>query len=305
MKHFLSAVLLTTLGLGLSLANAETVNGTGIRRPFGYSSGSTDAQDARTRQQILYHGGPILLGSVPLYLIYYGSFPSSTISILDDFFSTIGGTPQYNVNTTYYDANNNHIQNAITFSTASSIYFDNYSQGKTWNNSTVQTVVKNAIQGGHLPQDPTGIYFVVTAMDVTIPGFCSSFCAFHANSTSIISGLDIKYSLVPDPTQACSGCDGNVAIYGQTITPNGDLGADEMTDSIMHELSEAVTDPDGSAWYTRRGAENGDLCNFTYGTTYTAPNGAIANAHIGTRDYLIQEIWENSTSQQACANTLP
>jgi hypothetical protein len=152
--------------------------------------------------------------------------------------------------------------------------------------------------------DATGIYFVVTATDVTIPGFCNSFCAYHANSSTIVTGLDIKYSLIPDPTQACAGCDGNVAIYNQTITPNGDLGGDEMTDSIMHELSEAVTDPDGSAWYTRRGAENGDLCNFKYGTTYTAPNGAIANAHLGSRDYLIQEIWEN-TGAGFCANTLP
>ena len=302
MKHLLSLSLLVSLGVALGIAPAETINGTGIRRPFGYPLDSSDAE-ART-PKILYHGGPILLGSVPVYIIYYGSFPSSTISIVNDFFSTIGGSPQYNVNTTYFNGQGAHIQNAISFSTSSHIYNDNYSLGKSFNSNTVQTVVMNAIQGGHLPADATGIYFVVTAMDVTIPGFCKSFCAYHANSSTIVTGLDIKYSLIPDPTQACAGCDGNVAIYGQSITPNGDLGADEMTDSIMHELSEAVTDPDGSAWYTRRGAENGDLCNFTYGTTYTAPNGAIANAHVGSRDYLIQEIWENSGAG-FCANTLP
>jgi hypothetical protein len=30
----------------------------------------------------------------------------------------------------------------------------------------------------------------------------------------------------------------------------------------------------------------------------------VANAHLGSRDYLIQEIWEN-TGAGFCANTLP
>jgi hypothetical protein len=302
LKHLLSLILLVSVGVALGIAPAETINGTGIRRPFGYSLDSSDAE-ART-PKILYHGGPILLGSVPVYIIYYGAFPSITTSVVNDFFTNIGGSPQYNVNTTYVNGQGAHIQNAISFSTTGNTYNDNYSLGKNLSGSGVQNVVKGAIQGGHLPPDATGIYFVVTATDVTIAGFCSSFCAYHANSTTIVSGLDIKYSLIPDPTQACAGCDGNVAIFGQNITPNGDLGGDEMTDSIMHELSEAVTDPDGSAWYTRRGLENGDLCNFKYGTTYTAPNGAIANAHLGSRHYLVQTIWEN-TGAGFCANTLP
>ncbi|PWU00533.1 MAG: hypothetical protein C5B51_24965 [Terriglobia bacterium] len=302
MRRFSTFVVAILGVMSLSIASAETVNGTGIRRPYGYPIPADN--DAARSPKITYHGGPILLGSVPVYIIYYGAFPAITTSIVNDFFSNIGGSPQYNVNTTYFDGQGNHIQNAITFSLATSVYNDNYSQGKNLSGNGVQKVVQVAIQGGHLPADSTGIYFVVTATDVTIAGFCSSFCAYHANSTSIVAGMDIKYSLIPDPTQACAGCDGNVAIYGQNITPNGDLGGDEMTDSIMHELSEAVTDPDGTAWFTRGGAENGDLCNFTYGSTYIAPNGAVANAHLGTRDYLIQEIWEN-TGKGFCANTLP
>jgi hypothetical protein len=63
----------------------------------------------------------------------------------------------------------------------------------------------------------------------------------------------------------------------------------------MHELSETVTDPDISAWYTQNGAEVGDLCNYVYetsthqsvytvqrtvnGTTYTAHANAFLNGH--------------------------
>jgi hypothetical protein len=277
------------------MLSAETINGTSIKFPFG------QMQPART-PQILYHGGPIMLGSVRVYLIYYGTMPSATSSIVNDFFSNLSGSGQYNVNTTYYDAQNNFIMNSLTFSPATSIYVDPYSIGKTVTGRGVQKIVQNALQGGHLPIDEGAIYFVLTAPDVTAQGYCSSFCAYHSNSTSIISGKDIKFSLVPGAP--CTGCDGNIQNYGENNTPNGDLAGDEMTDSIIHELSEAVTDPDISAWFTRSGAENGDLCNFNYGTTYIAPNGTHANAHLGDRDYLIQTIWQN-TGQGFCANTLP
>ena len=77
-----------------------------------------------------------------------------------------------------------------------------------------------------------------------------------------------------------------------------------MTDSIMHELSETVTDPDLNAWFTKNGAENGDLCNYFYGTDplYTTPKGATANTLLNGHYYLIQYIWRNST-HQVCANT--
>ena len=57
--------------------------------------------------------------------------------------------------------------------------------------------------------------------------------------------------------------------------PYGDSGADEMVDSIMHELSETVTDPDLNAWYTSNGSENGDLCNYNYAARNITPHGAV------------------------------
>jgi hypothetical protein len=290
MKKPLASFVLVGALLGAMAASAQS------RLPFG------SPVDART-PQILYHGGPILLGSVRIYIIYYGSFQSGTVNIVNDFFSNLGATPQFDVNTTYYDGQGNFISGNLTFSPASNVYFDNYSEGKFVTSNVVLKIIHNALANGHLPTDTGGEYFLITSPDVRVLGFCSSFCAYHNNSTSIISGQDIKYALVPDPSSACYGCDGNVSVFNQNITPNGDIGADEMTDSIMHELSETVTDPDINAWYTRAGAENGDLCNFNYGTTYIAPNGAYANAHMGNRDYLIQTIWENK-SGGFCANVL-
>ena len=54
------------------------------------------------------------------------------------------------------------------------------------------------------------------------------------------------------------------------------------------------TDPDLNAWYDRRGMENADKCAWTFGTTYNNGTG-VANVHLGSRDYLIQQNWVNAS----------
>ena len=135
-------------------------------------------------------------------------------------------------------------------------------------------------------------------------GFCTRYCAYHKKSTTIVSGHTIHYALAPEPNSKCTVCDGNFAL-GESKTPNGDPGADEIVDSLMHEISETVTDPDLNAWYAPSGAENGDLCNYVYGTaTFPSPTtGATANASWGGYSYLIQLIWKNGPLPQGCAPT--
>jgi hypothetical protein len=253
--------------------------------------------------QILYHGGPVMVVSNSVYVIYYGNnFAATTQPILNDFFSSLTGSPEYAVNhsytqppgTTGVPINYAFVSPSATTpnSVSESVYYDSGTQGTSLGSSSIPAIVKNALAHG-LPSHENAVYFVITSPDVAVSGFCKSFCAYHNHSSSIAPGMSIRYALIPDPGQRCTGCDGNVAL-GQSITPNDDMAADEMTDSIIHELSETVTDPDISAWYTKNGQENGDLCNYNYGTTYPAPNGALANAHLGNRDYLIQRIWQNA-----------
>ena len=37
-----------------------------------------------------------------------------------------------------------------------------------------------------------------------------------------------------------------------------------------------------------------DKCAWSFGSTYTASNGAAANMRIGHRDFLIQRLWVNA-----------
>ena len=309
-----AAVLGAAATLAIAFAGEDSFQGAVIKKPYDAASHGQPAKTAST--QILYHGGPVMNQSNSLYVIYYGTFPATTQPIINDFLVGLSGSQEYGVNHTYNDPTASNpmfipINYAFTppkkndsSNPSGSVYYDDYSQGTKLGNSSIPNIVANAINNGFKTPDQNGVYLVITSPDVKISGFCTSFCAYHTTSATMYSGLHIRYALIPDPTQRCSACNGGIAVYGDTVTPNGDMGADTMTDDIMHELSETVTDPDISAWYTKGGAENGDLCNYVYDTTPSTPGllqtvtvdrgTAHYNATINKRNFLIQLIWKNA-----------
>ena len=233
---------------------------------------------------ISYHGGPVVLGTNNIYYIWYGNWAgNNATTILTDLAQNIGGSPYYNINTTYYNGSNVHISNSVHFASAIS---DSYSQGTALSDTAIQTIVSNAITSGKLPKDTNGIYMVLTSADVNATsGFCTNYCGWHTHGT--IGGSDIKYAFVGNPDRCPSSC------ADQTTSPNGNAGADGMASIIAHELEEEHTDPDLNAWYDTRGAENADKCAWTFGTT-TSSGGALSNVTLGSRRYLIQQNWVNA-----------
>ncbi len=233
---------------------------------------------------ITYHGGPIITGTTNVYYIWYGNWAgNSATTILTDFMNNLGGSPYYNINTTYYNGSNVHVSNSVHLAGSTT---DSYSQGTTLSDAAVGTIVSSAITSGRLPKDTNALYFVLTSSDVNeSSGFCTSYCGWHTYGT--ISGSNIKYSVVGNPDRCPTAC------AAQTTGPNGNAGADGMASIIAHELEETVTDANLNAWYDSRGAENGDKCAWTFGTTYITANGAKANMKLGTRDFLIQQNWLN------------
>ena len=147
----------------------------------------------------------------------------------------------------------------------------------------ILAIVSAAITGGHLPSDPNGIYFVLTWQDVQeTSGFITQYCGWHTRDT--VGGVDIKYAFVGNAnTQGLGAC---AAQAGSS--PNGDPAADAMAAVIAHELEETTSDPDLNAWYDNTGNENADKCAWTFGATYLAINGSLANMNLGGIDYLIQ-----------------
>lgn len=129
----------------------------------------------------------------------------------------------------------------------------------------------------------TAVYhlFLPQGTDMCIDdGFCYSpddfstfaFCAFHA---SVDFGPNAHVLFSVEPYQAVPGC----TIPGQA--PHGVIDATAST--LSHELIEAITDPDGDAWFNAMfGLEIADICS-AFGT----------NQRMGRHAYVIQSEYSN------------
>src|SRR5206468_2297507 len=80
--------------------------------PNGNGNGNGNANGQGSHKPgsgISYHGGPIMLGTTNVYYIWYGDWGgNSATTILADLANHIGGSPYYNINTTYYNGGHTH-----------------------------------------------------------------------------------------------------------------------------------------------------------------------------------------------------
>ena len=215
-------------------------------------------QEAKTagpaaHSNLTYHGGPVIT-SAKVVAIFWGpsatwgtqSNPSLLASTITSFFANFGGTGEYKVITQYSGIQQNNLTNVH--------WIDNTTPPTNVTDATVQSkvvAILNAHYGG--VADPSTIYEVFLPPG-SYASFGSSdscggpnlvFCAYHSNFPH--NGVDVKYSSMPYPS--CSGCQWP----GWSTALNFEHFA-------CHETREAVTDPDGTAWYDRRGNEADDKC---------------------------------------------
>jgi hypothetical protein len=234
---------------------------------------------------ISYHSGPVMRNGVNIYYIWYGDWSKDPTAnaILTNYAQNVGGSPYFNINTTYADTSGS-VPNAPSTVKYAGAVSDSGSLGTSLSDSSIWTLVTNALKT--LPADPNGVYFVLTAPYVAeTSGFLSQYCGWH--TANYFGSTTIKYAFVGNAAASLGSCS------VQSTSPNGDAAADAMVSVIAHELEEAATDPELSAWYDSSGNENADKCAWTFGATYPA-NGAQANMKIGSMNYLIQQNWVNA-----------
>lgn len=274
----------------------------------------------------IYNGGPVLSGPNTVDFIWYGDWTGNTAtSILPSLISNLSGSSYMNILSSYNSPTNAYAPFSNQVSFGSSYFISsavNSSQflGTSLNGTTaqIQSIVTGAISAGAFGSSPNTantIFDVLTAPAITVSGFTTKFCGWHystnANPTSSAS-LGTQYGFIGDPGT-------NAACAAQTTSsPNNNVGADAMASVISHELFETITDPTVAAWYdsisptsstTTGGYENGDMCNFNFGTTYQAPNGSLANVNLGGTNYMLQQQWINQGGGQnyaggTCATSL-
>ena len=322
-KAAVSAFLFLILSVNYVLAQKPLEQGEGVLHSAPNGKGGTDDQNALpeanptgqavvTGNGISYHGGSVMKGNpVNVYAIWYGNWSSTgsntgaTVSLVEHFLGTIGGSALEKVNTTYGD-NSGSVTGNVHFA------------GHAFNTSTanlsdsgVQSVVSNAISSGALPRDSNGVYFVLTSSGISeTSGFCTQYCGWHTHAT--LGGVDIKYAFVGNVDRCPSGCE--IQRTGPNSPATNVGGADGMANTMSHELEEAISDPDLNAWFDSSGQENADKCNFNFGATHTCNANGLCSASgtaaaakynqtFGNNNWMLQQNWRNSGGG-ACAQHL-
>jgi len=264
----------------------------------------------KTNTRILYHDGVVMPFGSNVYFVYYGCWGAnacvpgsgqSTMGIVTDFIISLGGSPIAMINSMYPDATGQGPTGGITYGGAG---LDAYSRGPSLTDADVQAVVLNQISTGQLPMDSRGIYIVLASADVAADGFCTNFAQYHNYFVTI--GIGVKYAFIGNPRRCpLPAAPQFVAPNGALLpTPNDDFAADGIVTSMLHAISGSLTNPYLNAWFDRYGLEVSDKCVGTFGPTYTTANGAQANMRLGVRDFLIQQLWVNTT-RGYCGLSLP
>src|SRR5690349_8294930 len=122
-KKFPRALFLALLAVSASAATRTTPpkpDGKGDRTrqmsPRPKYVGGLGTRAVVSGNGIDYHGGPVLLGTVNVYYIWYGNWSGDTaVPILTSLAQNIGGSPYFNINTTYFDGNNNFVSGVVNF----------------------------------------------------------------------------------------------------------------------------------------------------------------------------------------------
>ncbi|HEY1434674.1 MAG TPA: hypothetical protein VGG65_04815, partial [Thermoanaerobaculia bacterium] len=211
---------------------------------------SLEAQPSARVVNLTDHGGPTITSAKVLSIFWGPSWgtnasPSALALGLMGFFAQYGTTGEYNVITQYSGIHQSNLTNQY--------WVDGVNPSNVAvTDAMIQAEVVKYFAGGN-PIDDSTIYevFLPTGYYSTLGNATScggphlQYCAYHSNFS--YNGHDVKYSSMPQPS--CSGCQST----GFTTAQNFEHFA-------THETREAVTDPDGNAWYDRQGNEADDKC---------------------------------------------
>lgn len=280
-------VILTSLCLGVEtnplLGNGGANNGTTLPYDMSYQR----------------YGAKVLTKPIGVSLIYMGTWKPAQKTVIENYVNGISQTAWWQIVSQYYfqavengtkvyASNSLHVAGSADFAFA----------GNYLRVNDIWPVIFYTMIYGPVPVNIDDITLVLTAADVVVEGFCTSFCGFH--DVGMAFGQKFPYGFVGMP----SACPNFCGVYNTLNSPNADSALDNLISVLGHELAEAVISPQMDAWHSSDefGSELGDLCTWSYGNTLLnstddtvakgdALKGPVYNMMVGNLKVLQQQIW--------------
>jgi hypothetical protein len=163
--------------------------------------------------------------------------------------------------------------------------------------SQLQAEIEHIVRARHMPTTQRDVYFLVTprglgscmgssaASGCALGGRVNGYCGYHQFTTD----GQVDYAFIPYNA---------VAGHCQSNHPRPNANpADPALSTLSHELSEAITDPDGDGWTNGSGQEIADLCITNFGPAIGGSGGRAYNERIAGGRYFLQEEWSNASGR--------
>jgi hypothetical protein len=283
-------------------AKAQEFNGRHLFHVKDFYAKTNAAKPSSTG--ISYHGGTVIAGPsiTKVVAIYWGTGTiyngqatgtgtgSADPTLIGSFLRSLGGSPYFNINTTYYNAAGSKVLNQVGYTSFWTTGSDVAGPSASPTDADMVNLIQQGLNLGKIAYDPNTEYAIFTGAGVNLGGgFGVQYCAYHTHGATTAG--NVYYAAMPHNQDYPAGCTSSYA------SPNSDVAANSEVNTLAHEIEETTTDAMGNAWYDNRGYENADKCAWTWGTTKTAANGGVYNMQLADGNYyLVQQNWVNAGS---------
>jgi phosphate-induced protein 1 len=260
---------------------------------------------------VYYAPGPIYSGGPAAGTTGTGAADGSLVGY---YLRNVGGSPRWNVNTTYSQTIGkveSFVQNTMTYSGFWATQTGPTS-GATVTGNQMVGLIEAGFASGKLTYDPSTLYVIFTGSGVNLgEGFSPTnlqYCAFHS-AYRRNDGTFVQISAMPydaDFTRSHPSAAGSYCVV-QDGAPNGDFAADAIVSPLQHETEETTTDPGiffFGGWFDIHGFESSDKCAYIFGPVFQNALGSY-NIHVGGKPFLVQGQWQRSASTpERCTTSL-